>query len=193
MRLTSGSSCIRPACKKRFQHWRGADEGEIYTTQFSENPFAALTIVVAPAILTNASSILCLGTANRLARVVDRTRVVSAKLAHFAPNAESSLVCQRQLETLRVRWTLVLRALKFFYMSLGSFAAAALISLFGSVSAASGFHVTFNFMALLGLLSGTIGVVGLASGCTVMMRETRLAIQNLEEEAELTALAVEKT
>jgi len=48
-------------------------------------------------------------------------------------------------------------------------------------------------MALLGLLSGTIGVVGLASGCTVMMRETRLAIQNLEEEAELTALAVEKT
>jgi len=92
-----------------------------------------------------------------------------------------------------VRWTLVLRALKFYYMSLGSFAAAALISLFGSVSAASGFHVTFNFMALLGLLSGTIGVVGLASGCTVMMRETRLAIQNLEEEAELTALAVEKT
>jgi len=92
-----------------------------------------------------------------------------------------------------VRWTLVLRALKFFYMSLGSFAAAALISLFGSVSAASGFHGAFNFMALLGLLSGTIGVVGLASGCTIMMRETRLAIQNLEEEAELTALAVEKT
>ena len=161
-------------------------------TPFSENPFAALTIVVAPAILTNASSILCLGTANRLARVVDRTRVVSAELAHAAPNAES-LLCQRQLEALRVRWTLVLRALKFFYMSLGSFAAAALISLFGSVSAASGFHVAFNFMALLGLLSGTIGVVGLASGCTVMMRETRLAIQNLEEEAELTALAVEKT
>jgi len=103
------------------------------------------------------------------------------------------LVWQGQLEALRVRWTLVLRALKFFYMSLGSFAAAALISLFGSVSAASGFHVAFNFMAFLGLLSGTIGVVGLASGCTIMMRETRLAIQNLEEEAELTALAVEKT
>ena len=92
-----------------------------------------------------------------------------------------------------MRWTLVLRALKFYYMSLGSFAAAALISLFGSVSAASGFHAAFNFMALLGLLSGTVGVVGLVSGCTIMMRETRLAIQNLEEEAELTALAVEKT
>lgn len=55
----------------------------------SENPFAALTTVVAPAILTNASSVLCLGTANRLARVVDRTRVVSAELARVVPNAKS--------------------------------------------------------------------------------------------------------
>src|SRR5438876_6380216 len=157
---------------------------------FSDNPFAALTIVVAPAILTNASSILCLGTANRLARVVDRTRVVSAELAHAAPNAES-LLCQRQLEALRVRWTLVLRALKFFYMSLGSFAAAALISLFGSVFTAAGLHLVFSFIALLGLLSGTVGVAGLVFGCTIMMQETRLAIQNLEEEAELTARPVE--
>jgi hypothetical protein len=95
---------------------------------FSDSPFAALTIVVAPAILTNASSVLCMGTANRLARVVDRTRVVSAELAHVAPNGEKFIACQSQLEVLRVRWTLVLRALKFFYMSLGSFAAAALIS-----------------------------------------------------------------
>src|SRR6266581_8765069 len=142
---------------------------------FGNNPFAALSILVAPAILTNASSILCLGTANRLARVVDRTRVVSAKLAHVAPNAESSLVWQGQLEALRVRWTLVLRALKFFYMSLGSFAAAALISLFGAVFTASSLHLAFNFIVLLGLLSGTVGVAGLVFGCTLMVEETRLA------------------
>ncbi len=98
---------------------------------------------------------------------------------------------QRQLEALRVRWTLVLRALKFFYMSLGSFAAAALISLFGSVFTAAGLHLVFNFIALLGLLSGTVGVAGLVFGCTIMMQETRLAIQNLAEEAELTARPVE--
>jgi hypothetical protein len=92
-----------------------------------------------------------------------------------------------------VRWTLVLRALKFFYMSLGSFAAAALISLFGSVFTASGLHLTFNFIALLGLLAGRAGVAGLVFGCTIMMRETRLAIENLAEEAELTAPAVENT
>jgi hypothetical protein len=50
---------------------------------------AALTIVVAPAILMNASSILCSGTANRLALVVDRTRVVSGQLARPAPNGEA--------------------------------------------------------------------------------------------------------
>ena len=36
------------------------------------NPFAVLTAVVAPAILTNACSVLALGTSNRLARVVAR-------------------------------------------------------------------------------------------------------------------------
>jgi len=45
------------------------------------NPFAVLTAVVAPAILTNACSVLALGTSNRLARVVDRTRVVARELA----------------------------------------------------------------------------------------------------------------
>jgi hypothetical protein len=151
---------------------------------FGDNPFAALTIVVAPAILTNASSVLCLGTANRLARVVDRTRVVSAELANAAPNTRNLEACQRKLQHLRVRWTLVLRALTLFYLSLGSFAAAALISLFGSVFTASGQQFSFNFIALLGLLAGTVGVAGLVFGCTTMMRETRLAIKNLEEEAQ---------
>jgi len=151
---------------------------------FGDNPFAALTIVVAPAILTNASSVLCLGTANRLARVVDRTRVVSAELANAAPNTRNLEACRCKLQDLRVRWTLVLRALKLFYLSLGSFAAAALISLFGSVFTTSGQQFSFNFIALLGLLAGTVGVAGLVFGCTTMMRETRLAIKNLEEEAQ---------
>ena len=150
---------------------------------FSDSPFAALTIVVAPAILTNASSVLCMGTTNRLARVVDRTRAVSA--ASFPPNTEKFMARQRQLEALRVRWNLVLRALKFFYMSLGSFAAAALISLLGSILAVSALHDGFIPIAGLGLLSGTVGVTGLIVGCTMLVRETRLAVDSLAEEARL--------
>jgi len=124
---------------------------------------------------------------------VDRTRVVSAELARVAPNSKSYVVCRRQLEALRARWTLVLRALKLFYVSLGSFAAATLISLFGAVFATSGMHLPFPFVALFGLVSGTLGVAGLVFGCSIMVRETRLGLQNLEEEAGLTALNIENT
>ncbi len=48
------------------------------------NPFAALTFIAAPALLTNASSLLLLGTTNRLARAVDRVRAVVAQLDHLA-------------------------------------------------------------------------------------------------------------
>jgi hypothetical protein len=182
------SSCLRQTLRP----WRGVDgKAGIYMALLTENPFDALTIIVAPAILTNASSVLCLGTANRLARVVDRTRAVSAELARVAPNAKSSVVCRRQLEALRARWTLVLRALKLFYMSVGSFAAATLISLCGAVFATSGLHLPLPFIALFGLVSGTLGVAGLVFGCSIMAQETRLDLQNLEEEVMLTAPNVE--
>ena len=45
------------------------------------DPFSVLTFVAAPAVLTNASSVLALGTNNRLARVADRAHAVTAQLA----------------------------------------------------------------------------------------------------------------
>jgi hypothetical protein len=158
---------------------------------FGNNPFAALSIVVAPAILTSASSVLCLGTANRLARVVDRTRIVSTQLVSLAPNPETTSTFRRQLEELRVRCSLVLRALICFYVSIGSFAAGALILLVGSSFATPDLRLAFNFLAILGLLSGIVGVGSLMFGCSIMVRETRLAIRNLAEEAELSELPVE--
>ena len=114
---------------------------------------------------------------------------MSAQLAHLAPDADTIVTSQRQLEELRVRWNLVLRALICFYMSLGSFAAAALVSLVGSLFTAPASPI--NFIAILGLLSGTAGVGGLALGCTMMVLETRLAIQNLAEETEIAVLTVQ--
>jgi uncharacterized protein DUF2721 len=152
-------------------------------TSFTENPFAVLTIVVAPAILTSASSMLCLGTNNQLGRIVDRTRIVSSQLASLAPTDESCPFYQHQLQVLEVRWTLVLRALKLFYTSLGSFAAAALISLLGAVLTTSALHTAFIVIALLGLSSGTVGVAGLVIGCATMVKETRLAVESLAKEA----------
>jgi hypothetical protein len=37
----------------------------------------------------------------------------------------------------------------------------------------------------LALLAGAVAVVGLASGCALMVQETRLAVQNLADEAKM--------
>jgi hypothetical protein len=153
----------------------------------NDNPFAVLTAVVAPAILTNACSVLCLGTGNRIARVVDRTRILTAELASFKPGPHYNSHV-RQLEKLRVRSRFLLSALRLFYFSLGSFAAAALISVIGSTLAFYGWHLFFEVAAIVGLAIGALGVTGLVTGCTLMVRETRLAVQTLAEEAGLSAL-----
>ena len=44
------------------------------------NPFAVLSFIVAPAVLTNASSVLSMSTNNRLARAVDRTHELARQL-----------------------------------------------------------------------------------------------------------------
>src|SRR6266508_3532004 len=69
----------------------------------TDNPFAVLTAVVAPAVLTNASSVLCLGTGNRLARVVDRTRVINAEIVHYTPESRDYQVRAAQLEGMKTR------------------------------------------------------------------------------------------
>jgi len=151
----------------------------------ADNPFALLTVLVAPAILTNASSVLCLGTGNRIARVVDRTRTLNAELASLEPGHVRRDSYDRQLARLKVRAHLLLRALRLFYTSIGSFAAAALISIIGSVLVSAFGDVLLKALAALGLVAGAVGVGGLVIGCTIMISETRLAVQFLEEEAGL--------
>ena len=153
------------------------------------NPFAVLTAVVAPAILTNASSVLALGTSNRLARVVDRTRVVARELSGIEPaGSEYTFNHQSlaaQLERLQVRAQLLVKALRVFYASVGLFATAALLSVVGSIITYDGQKTLFQVTAGLALVTGAVAVLGLASGCALMVHETRLAVQNLTEEAKI--------
>ena len=149
------------------------------------NPFAVLTAVVAPAILTNACSVLALGTSNRLARVVDRTRVVARELAALEPSDSHHANWAAQLKGLQVRTRLLVKALRVIYGSLGLFATAALVSVLGSIVTYYGAGILFQLTAGLALLAGAVAVTGLASGCFLMVQETRLAVQNLAEEAKI--------
>ncbi len=151
----------------------------------TNNPFAVLTAVAGPAVLTNASSVLALGTGNRLARVVDRTRFVANELAGLDPASAEHAGWTRQLRALQVRAQLLLKALRVIYASLGAFATAALVSVIGSVAAYYGEQHLFLAFAIVALGTGTFAVAALASGCVFMVRETRLAVQSLSEEAAL--------
>jgi hypothetical protein len=151
----------------------------------ANNPFAVLTAIVAPAILTNACSVLALGTSNRLGRVVDRTRVVASDIAASKPGSEGFLQWSSQLRALEIRVHMLLRALRLFYAALGLFASSALISVAGSMAAYYGQRLLFQLGAFLAILTGGSAVVGLSAGCFTMVNETRLAVKSLGEEARM--------
>ena len=149
------------------------------------NPFMILTAVAAPAILTNACSVLALGTANRIARVVDRSRVVMKAQAGEKPKSRHHKAYALQIEKLRVRGALLLRALRLFYASLGMFAATALTAIVGSALVAFDFNIAFHAAAVFGFVVGALAVIGVVAGCAMMVRETQLAVQSVHEEYDL--------
>lgn len=150
-----------------------------------DNPFAILTAVIAPAMLTNACSVLALGTGNRVGRVVDRTRVVAAERVAADPDSAEYHGYSEQLAHLQMRGRMLIRSLRFIYAALGSFVASALSAVLGAMLDANGVIGGFEAAAVVGFIVGTIGVAALVSGCILMVRETRLAVQTTTEEIEL--------
>ena len=150
-------------------------------TSVVADPFSILTVVVAPAVLTNASSVLALGTNNRLARVADRTHALTAQLANLEPGARE--ISSSELATLQIRAQLLLRALRYFYLGLGLFASSALISIAGSIVVYSGWPSAFRIAAGIGVACGASAVIALVCGCVMMIRETQLAVKGLAYDA----------
>jgi Protein of unknown function (DUF2721) len=149
------------------------------------NPFAALSLIVAPAILTNASTVLTMSTGNRLARAVDRARELARQLED--PNQGSASEGARRLHELSVtetRAVLLMRALRSFYMALGGFALATLVSLMGAVAATSGQWSAVSALEIVAVAAGSAAVAALVRGATLLLRETRLAVTILHERSE---------
>jgi hypothetical protein len=148
------------------------------------SPFAALSLIVAPAVLTNASSILVLSTSNRLARAVDRARTLATHLEVPAGISDRFTPLRlKELASSEQRALMLLNALRLFYGSLGAFAGAALSSLLGAgLSAAPGRGLATT-LELVAIIAGFIGVGGLILGCILLVRETKIAVLVVSEEA----------
>jgi uncharacterized membrane protein len=149
------------------------------------NPFAVLSFIVAPAILTNASSVLVLSTSNRLARAVDRARELSRELeASTTPVSAMDAQRLRELDLAEERSVLLVRALRVFYLAVSGFASAALISLIGAILSPG---VPAELATLIGyvlIVTGLVAVGSIVYGSVLLVRETRMAVASLSEQAE---------
>ncbi len=148
------------------------------------NPFAVLSLIVAPAILTNASSVLIMSTSNRLARGADRARELSKQLE--GTEDLSTIEAQRRLKELTAaeeRTLLLLRSLRSFYVALGAFAFAAFVSLLGAVVAPIKLLAVVFPLELAGVAAGLVAVAALVYGSILLFRETRIAVLVITERA----------
>src|SRR5262245_24903142 len=149
------------------------------------NPFAVLTFIVAPAILTNASSVMALGTSNRFARAIDRARALATELRDREGELDAAARFRvRLLGYANRRARLLVRALTTFYLSLGAFAAASLTTLLGAVFAAVQSDVLRDAAMVVAFGCGVVGVAGLVSGSAILVFETRLTLAVVAEESE---------
>jgi hypothetical protein len=151
----------------------------------SDSPFAVLTLIAAPAVFTNASSVLALGTGNRLARVVDRTRTLVKDLRGAEIDPATRALWVTHLGRLEKRGALLVRALSFFYGAIGCFAAASVVSILGASVVSSQYKWLFQAIVIISFVAGTVGFTGLAVGCSFLVNETRLAVRSIYEEAQL--------
>lgn len=149
------------------------------------NPFAVLSLMVAPAILTNAASLLAMSTSNRLARAVDRGRELAKQLEQMT-DLSSPTAARRlsDLDAAERRAILLVAALQRFYVAMGGFAVATFVSLLGAALAAFGNRVLVQALELAGIAAGLLAVGALVHGSITLIRETRIALAVMRERTE---------
>lgn len=148
------------------------------------NPFAALSLIVAPAILTNAVSVLVMSTSNRLARAVDRARELAKQLEEPPAGAGQVESARRltELSAVERRSVMLLGALRSLYIGLGAFAAATLVSLLGAVLIRLSGPVVLA-LEIGAVATGAVAVGAVVHGSVLLVRETRIAVHVLRERA----------
>lgn len=135
--------------------------------------YAILTALLAPALLMAATGSLLLSANNRLARVVDRLRILMKKWNDSSRNHPE---LQYQIQRHRKRSASLLRACLFLYCALGSFVATSLAL---AVDTLSGSRVS-----ALPTVLGLLGMLFLLGAAYNLGREVWAAVKSFEAEIE---------
>jgi hypothetical protein len=150
----------------------------------STNPFAVLTLISAPAVLTNASCVLLFGTGNRYGRAIDRVHQLSELIERLGDADRGELDLRiRQLDAAETRTSLIVRALTCFYTAVAGFVTSTLISLLGAVLVSARLGPGVSLCFAVAAAAGTVGVVSMVAGALMLVRETRYSFRILREES----------
>ena len=147
----------------------------------TNNPFAVLTFIAAPAILTNATSVLAMSTINRMLRTRDRMHELFRESEDPANSRSPKFV--EQADRVERQAMYLLSALRWIYVALGAFAAASLVTLLGALFGQLEHETLIRVGVGAGLLLGLVGVVGIVGGCINLLHATQLSLVNIREEA----------
>ncbi|MEO6104815.1 MAG: DUF2721 domain-containing protein [Pseudoxanthomonas sp.] len=137
--------------------------------------YQVLTSLLAPALLMAATGSLLISANNRLARVVDRLRVLVSRRSAQPVPMHAGL--DRQLTRHRRRSRYVLHACLLLYVAVGAFVGT---SLGLAVDAFSGFR-----LPVLPTILAVAGVLCLLAACAFLALEVSLAVHGFDEELDL--------
>jgi hypothetical protein len=151
----------------------------------SDNPFALLSLIAAPAVLTNAASVLVMSTTNRFLRASERMRALALRVEEKKITPGYRGLVRGQVDRTERQAVLLLGALRAAYTAIGSFASASLISILGAGLASTSLKIGFHALAALALGAGVLGASALVVACTRLLTATRLSMLNMSEEAAL--------
>lgn len=147
----------------------------------TNNPFAVLTFIAAPAILTNATSVLAMSTINRMLRTRDRMHELFRESEDTTKSTGAHFV--ERVNRVEQQAVYLLSALRWIYVAMGSFAAASLVTLLGALFGQLEHETLIRFGVGMGLALGFVGVIGIVGGCINLLRATQLSLLNIHEEA----------
>ncbi|HEV7577455.1 MAG TPA: DUF2721 domain-containing protein [Caldimonas sp.] len=142
------------------------------------SPFAVLGFIAGPALLTNATTVLLLGTINRYARALDRARALAQQLGQAAPGQAGRERLVRQLDAAQRRVLYMVRSLTMCYVAIGCFGLGTLSFLLGTslLERIGGVHAATVLMfatTAIGVLALILGTIGLAWESTLSYRILR--------------------
>jgi hypothetical protein len=149
----------------------------------AHSPFEAFSLIAAPALLTNATCVLAMGTVNRMLRTRDRMHELFIEARKNPELVTPYMLAQTQ--RVERQAILLLQALAAIYVALGAFAAGTLMTLIGG-SLKNYLEPQYQgYIVLAGVCLVFVGVTSLVFGSVRLFQATQSSLTSLRVEAEV--------